>query len=173
MFVPLSAKPRPSKKAKLNKPADDNPAIEPEKTPEPLEPNADDIPDDPPPQDHETFVEQMENDPTGHAVDPPSPAKAADKPPSPVKAADDKTDDVVVTDFGYTTPGNPIALSKHNAKEEAHSLEKGKVKLDLETYAALSASDIHADYLNRLHTSHDLAAGWYTGRMAAFGVTFC
>nr|XP_020189040.1 uncharacterized protein LOC109774688 [Aegilops tauschii subsp. strangulata] len=72
------AKPRPSKKAKLNKSAYDNPASEPEKTPEQFEPNADAILDDPPPQDHETFVEQMENDPTGHAVDPPTPAKAAE-----------------------------------------------------------------------------------------------
>ena len=62
----------------MNKPADDNPAIEPERTPELFEPNADAILDDLPPQDHETFVEQMENDPTGHAVDSPSPAKATD-----------------------------------------------------------------------------------------------
>ena len=159
MFVLLSAKPRPSKKAKLNKPADDNPATEPKKTPEQFEPNADAILDDPPPQDHETFVEQMENDPTGHADDPPSPAKAADKPPSLVKTADDKADDVVVTSFGYTTPGNPIALSKHSAKEDISVVDKGKWKADLENYAHLSAQDIHSGFLDRLYTSRDYEAG--------------
>ena len=51
MFVLLSAKPRPSKKARLNKPADNNVAIEPEKTPDPEGTNADAMLDDPPPQD--------------------------------------------------------------------------------------------------------------------------
>ena len=37
----LSAKPRPSKKARLNKPADDNVAAEPETTPDPEETDAD------------------------------------------------------------------------------------------------------------------------------------
>nr|XP_020201657.1 uncharacterized protein LOC109787525 [Aegilops tauschii subsp. strangulata] len=114
------AKARPSKKAKLNKPADDNTTTVPEKTPEPFEPNADAILNDPPPQDDDTFVEQM-------------------KTPSLVKAADDKTDDVVVTGFGYTTSGNPIALSKHSAKEEISAVDKGKWKADLESYAHLSA----------------------------------
>ena len=58
VFVPFSAKPRPSKKAKLNKLADDNPATEPEKTPEPLDPNADAILDYPVPQVQDTFVSQ-------------------------------------------------------------------------------------------------------------------
>ena len=66
MFA-FSAKPRPSKKARLNKPADNNAVIEPEKTPDPEETNADAMLDDPPPQDHDFFVEQVEVDPTGHA----------------------------------------------------------------------------------------------------------
>ena len=40
MFIFLSAKPRPSKKARLNKPADDNVAVEPKKTPDPEETDA-------------------------------------------------------------------------------------------------------------------------------------
>ena len=75
MYVPFSAKARPSKKAKLNKPTDDNPTTEPEKTPEQLDPNADAILDDPVPQDQDTFVEPVETDPTSQAADPPSPAK--------------------------------------------------------------------------------------------------
>ena len=85
MFVLLSAKPRPSKKAPLNKPSDDNVTIEPEKTPEPEEANADAMLDDLPPQDHDFVVEQVEVDPTGHADKPTSPVRTADKPSSPVK----------------------------------------------------------------------------------------
>ena len=85
----------------MNKPADDNTAADPEKTPEPLEPNTDAILDDSPPQDHETFVEQMEIDPMAHD----------DKPPSPTKTADDKTDDVIITGISYIALGNPTVLS--------------------------------------------------------------
>ena len=159
MFIPFRAKARPSKKAKLNKPADDNTATEPEKTPEPEETNADAMLDDPPPQDHDFFVEQVEVDPTGHADKPTSPVKVADKLPSAVKGADDNTDDVVVTGFGHTTPGNPIALSKHSAKEEFAAMDKGKWTTDLSSYAHLNAQDIHSGFLNRLYTSRDYEAG--------------
>ena len=50
-------------------------------------------------------------------------------------------------------------LAKHSTKEGSPSLKKGKARLDLESYAALSVSDVHAGYLNRLHTSRDLEAG--------------
>ena len=140
MSFPFRAKARPSKKDKLNKPTDDNLADDnPEQTPEQFEPNADAIHDDPPPEHHETFAEPTEEDLTGHPTDPPSPAKAADKPPSPAKAADDQSADVI----GHTTPGNPIALSKHSAKEEFSAMDKGKWKTDLSSYAHLNAQDIH------------------------------
>ena len=101
----------------------------------------------------------MEDDPTGHATDPPSPAKAADKPPSLAKAADDQSDDVMITGFGHTTPGNPVALSKHSAKEEFSAMDKGKWKTDLSSYAHLTAQEIHSGFLNRLYTSCDYEAG--------------
>ena len=82
-----------------------------------------------------------------------------DKPPSPTKAADDKTNDVVVTGVSYTAPGNPTAPSKHSAKEEFSAIYKGKWKVDLESYAHLSAQDIHSGFLNRLYTSRDYEAG--------------
>ena len=85
---------------------------EPEKTPEPEEANADAMLDDLPPQDHDHFVEQLEVDPTGHADKPSSPVRAADKPSSPVKDADDKADDIMITGFGHSTPGNPVAFIK-------------------------------------------------------------
>ena len=53
MFIFLSAKPRPSKKARLNKPADDNVAGEPEPTLDPEETDVDAMLNDPPPQDHD------------------------------------------------------------------------------------------------------------------------
>ena len=131
MSVPFWDKARASKKAKLNTPTDDNSASEPEQIPKQFEPNADTIHDDPPPEHHETFAEPILDDPTGHATDPPSPTKAADKPPSPAKAANDQSDDVIVTGVGHTTPGNPITLSKHSAKEEFSAMDKGKWKVDL------------------------------------------
>ncbi|XP_037467955.1 uncharacterized protein LOC119340158 [Triticum dicoccoides] len=84
---------------------------------------------------------------------------AISKPPSPAKPAEDKTDDVVVTGFGYTTPDNPTVLSKHSAKEEKSADDKGKWKVDLESYAQFSAQDTHSGYLNHLYTSRDFEAG--------------
>ncbi|XP_045088952.1 uncharacterized protein [Aegilops tauschii subsp. strangulata] len=86
-----------------------------------------------------------------------NPANA--KPPSPIKPTEEKAEDVVVTEVGYTEPGNPIVLSKHNAKEEFSAAEKGKWKLDLGSYAQFNAHEIHAGYLNRLHTSRGFEAG--------------
>ena len=136
MFVLLSAKPRPSKKARLNKPADDNVVIEPERTPDPEGTNTDAMLNDPPAPDHDFFVEQVEVDATGHTDKPASPvptddkpsspAKAADESSTPVKAAGDKEDDIIITGVGHTTPGNPITLSKHSAKEEFSAMDKGK-----------------------------------------------
>ncbi|XP_048558589.1 uncharacterized protein LOC125539233 isoform X4 [Triticum urartu] len=53
------AKPRPRKKARLTKPADDNVVVEPEKTLDPEETNADAMLNDPPPQGHDFFAEQV------------------------------------------------------------------------------------------------------------------
>ena len=74
---------------------------------------------------------------------------------SPTKVANDKTEDVIVTGVGYTSPGNPTVLLKHSGKEELSAIDKGKWKVDLERYAHLSAQDIHSGFLNRLYTSRD------------------
>ena len=68
----LSAKRRPSKKARLSKPADDNVAVEPETTPDPKETDADAMLNDPPPQDHDFLAEQVQVDTTSHADRPTS-----------------------------------------------------------------------------------------------------
>ena len=64
----------------------------------------------------------------------------------------------MVTGFGFTAPGHPTVLSKHSAKEEISAEDKGKWKVHLESYAQLSAQDIHSGYLNRLYTSRDFEA---------------
>lgn len=100
----------------------------------------------------------METDPMSQTAEPPSPAKAADKPPSPAKTAEDNIDDIMITGVGHTTPGNPIGLSKHSAKEEFVVMDKGNWKADLSSYAHLTAQEIHSDFLNRLYTSRDYEA---------------
>ena len=116
-----------------------------------------------------TFAEQVEVDTTSHANQPTiparpddkpvSPVKATDKPPTPAKAADDKEDDIMITGIGHTTPGNPVALSKHTTKDELSAIGKGKWNADLSNYAHLSAQHLHSGFLNRLYTSRDYEAG--------------
>ena len=130
----------------MTKPAEDPNRDGSEQTPEPSHPNVDNIPDGPSLPDQTTEAENMDIDPSAHADDPPSPAKGDD-------------DDVVVTGSGYTSPGNPIALSKHSAKEEFSAMDKGKWKTDLSIYAHLNAQDLHSGFLNRLYTSRDYEAG--------------
>ena len=165
MFIFLSAKPRPSKKARLNKPVDEDVAVEPEKTLDPEETNIDAILNDPPPQDYDFVAEQAEVDTTSHADQPTSPVRAdnkpaspvknTDNPPTPVMPANDKDDDIMITGTGHTTPGNPVALSKHTAKDELSAIGKGKWNADLSNYTHLNAQDFHSGFLNRLYTSRD------------------
>ena len=147
----------------MNRPTDHEPATEPEKTPEAIDPEANTVIDNPEPQATDTLVEPVENNPTSQSADPLSPtadppslAEASDKPPSPAKTMDD---DVVVTGLGFSSPGRPVALSKHSAKEEISAEDKGKWKVDLESYTQFSAQDIHSVYLNLLYTNRDYEAG--------------
>ena len=135
----------------MNKPTDHEPATQPEKTPEAIDPEADTVTDNPEPQATDTLVEPVENnppsqsaDPLSPTVDPPSLAKEYDKPPSHAKTTDD---DVVVTGLGFSSPGRPVALSKHSAKEEISAMDKGKWKSELSNYTNLSAQDLHYGFL--------------------------
>ena len=83
---------------------------------------------------------------------------AFSKPPSPITPAE-KTDDVLITGVGFTAPGQPSVLSKHSAKEEISAEDKGKWKVDLESYTHFNAQDLLSGYLNRLYTSRDFEAG--------------
>ena len=113
-----SAKGRLSKKARTDASAED---VEPEKIPEDDGGDNDIAVDDLIPQDQDTYVDPPEVNPASPHADPPSPAKEDPpsptrdtvNPPSPSKGGDD---DVVITGTGHTILGNPIALSKHNAK---------------------------------------------------------
>ena len=152
MFAIYSAKARLSKKAKTSAPTEE---FEPERTSEGAGGDADIAMDDPVPQGQDTYVDPPEVNPASPhvdppspianppspAADPPSPDKASDKPASPNKA----TDDVVITGFGHTSPGNPVALSKHSAKVESAAVEKGKWKTDLSNCAHLNAQELHLD----------------------------
>ena len=89
--------------------------------------------DDSAPQDPATDANPPEADPATHVdpsiphATPPSPAtdlpSPAANPPSPSKGGDD---DVIITGTGHTVPGNPVALSKHTAKEEFAAMGRGK-----------------------------------------------
>lgn len=138
---------RPSKKLKVHKPAEDPKVTEPEKqTASFLHQTSEASMDDPPPEEHHATMDSMNVEPENA------------KPPSPAQPAQE-IEDVIVTGTAYAAPGNPTVLSKHSAKEEISTVDKGKWKLDLEGYAKFNAQELHAGYLNRLHTSRDFEAG--------------
>ena len=103
--------------------------------------------------DNNVDIDQMNVDPA--ITNPPSPIKTS----SPIKPIEEKDDDVTITGDGYTEPGKPTVLSKHNAKEEISIADKGKWLANLDSYASFSAQEVHFGYLNRLYTSRDYEAG--------------
>ena len=67
----------------------------------------------------------------------PSPAKSTNKSPA--------AEDVTVTGSAFKAPEVSQVLTKCSTKEEIPSLEKGKAKLDLESYLPFSAGDVYSD----------------------------
>ena len=125
---------------------------------------SEDIPNDPPLQDDVIPEEGLVNIPA--SADPPASSiqiekshTPADQTAAPTQTGESKDDDVVITGVGRSEPGNPVTLTKHTIKEDFSALNKGKWDVELETYAALSAQDLHSGYLNRLYTSRDYEAG--------------
>ena len=161
-----------SKKAKTSAPIGE---VEPERAPEGISRNTD-VMDDSAPQGENTEANPLEADPATHidpssphatppspaadppspAANPPSPARGTSNPPSPPRNDDD---DVVITGTAHTSPGNPVILAKHTAKEEFTAMGEGEGKTDLSNFINLSAEELHSGYLNRLYTSRDLEAG--------------
>jgi len=164
----LRAKPRPSKKARLDKAAEEDVILEPGTTPNLEAAIPEDIPNDPPQPDDDLTAEEIPTDTSGPIHQPTGslrvesstgPAKPTDKPTAPVQTGGTNDDEVVITGTGHTEPSNPVALSKHSAKEELAAFGKGKWNADLTAYAALNAQDIHSGYLNRLYTNRAYEAG--------------
>lgn len=156
----------------MSKPAGDDINPELEKIPEPAEENADVLHNDPPPPDHETCTEQ-EAALMDLGDNQTSPVWASTNPASPAKVVAASTEDATITGFGHTTLGEPVALSKHNTKEEIAGMDKGKWSTDLSSYAHLSAQDLHSGYLNRLYTSHDYEAGLVNLMKELYELNFC
>ena len=164
----LRAKPRPSKKARLDKAAEEDVILEPGTTPNLEAAVPKDIPNDPPQPDDDLIVEEIPTDTSGPTHQPTGsiriesstgPAKPTDKPTAPVQTGGTKDDEVVITGIGHTEPNNPVALSNHSAKEDIAAFGKSKWNADLTTYSSLNTQDIHSGYLNRLYTSRDYEAG--------------
>ena len=88
-----------------------------------------------------------------------SPVKTTDTPSTPEKAVGNKEDEVIITSIVHTSPGQPVVLAKHSAKEECAAMEKGKWSTDLSSYAHFSAQELHSGFLNRLHSNRDYEAG--------------
>ena len=89
-----------------------------------------------------------------------SPVRATDTPSTPEKADGDKEGEVIITGTGHTSPGHPVILAKHSAKEERAAMEKGKWSTDLSNYAHLSAQELHYGFLNRLHSNMIMKPVW-------------
>ena len=171
------AKPKPSKKARLNKAVEEDTAPEQDKTPDLEAFVPEDIPNDPPLQDDVIPEEGLVNTPA--SADPPASSiqiekshTPADQTAAPTQTGESKDDDVVITGVGRSEPGNPVTLTKHTIKEDFSALNKGKWDVELETYAALSAQDLHSGYLNRLYTSRDCEAGLVKMMRDKFEVTY-
>ena len=164
LWFSFRAKPKPSKEARLDKASEEDVAPEHDKTPDLEAFSPEDIPNDPPLQDDAIPEERPIN--TSVSADPPVSSvriekshSPADKPITLTQTGESKDDDVVITGVGRSEPGNPATLTRHTIKEDSSPLNKGKWDVELETYAALNAQDLHSGYLNRLYTSRDYEAG--------------
>ena len=177
--------PKPSKKAKANKPAVEITTAEPTEDPEAailLEDNLEAQIDDPIPMDRDDVAapggDDMEN--TGEPASPVrvSPPRASPAPVSPVPTAVPlqptaaSSADVEITGLSFTAPTEPVTLARHTAKEEKFQQDKGKWSTDLSSYAQLSAQELHSGYLNRLFTSRDYQVGLVNMMKDKYEVTF-
>ena len=88
-----------------------------------------------------------------------SPVRGTETPSSPTKTTEGQGDDVIITGMGHSSPGHPIILAQHSAKEERAAREKGKWSTDLSSYAHLNVEEIHFGFLNRLHSNRDYEVG--------------
>ena len=78
---------------------------------------------------------------------------------SSTKNLEGQGDDVIITGKGHGSPGHPVILAQHSAKEEQAARDKGKWSNDLSSYAHLNTDELHSCFLNRLHSNRDYEAG--------------
>ena len=136
---------------------------EPDQTREPEGPHPEATFDEPPLQD-QNIDEQPEADPAVPDTEPvapnrASPVRGTDTPSSPAKTTEGQGDDVIITGMGHSSPGHPIILAQHSAKEECAARGKGKWSTGLSSYAHLSVEELHSGFLNRVHSNRDYEAG--------------
>src|SRR4051812_8850826 len=84
LLISFRAKPRPSKKARLDKAVEEDTVPEPDKTPGPEAVIREDEPNDPPPQDDDFIAEERHVDTSGPVDQPTSPIRI-EKSTSPSK----------------------------------------------------------------------------------------
>src|SRR3954463_792834 len=180
MLLLSRAKPRPSKKARQENTAEENAPSEPDAALNVDATILEDLVDDSHIRDEVVAPEEDFVNPSGptdqfvvttHTDKNINAKKPLEKPAGSAQANGPKDDEVVITGEGRTEPGNPVALARHTAKEEMSALNKGKWDVDLITYSALSAQDIHSGYLNRLYTSRDYEANLVKMMKDKFEVT--
>ena len=88
-----------------------------------------------------------------------NPMKDTEIPSSSAQNPEGQGDDVIITGAGHSSPGHPVILAQHSAKEEQIARDKGKWSSDLSNYAHLNADELHSGFLNRLHSNRDYEAG--------------
>ena len=163
------AKARPSKKARVTNPPEDpvaeeeEPRGEPEPTGEPGSPHPETTFDDPPLEGQHTD-EPTDAEPAAPDTEPAEPNRAnpmkdTEIPSSSTKNPEGQGDDVIITGTCHSSPGHPVILAQHSAKEEQIARDKGKWSSDLSNYAHLNADELHSGFLNRLHSNWDYEAG--------------
>ena len=162
------AKARPSKKARITNPPEDPIAEEEELGVEPeqigelegLHPETtfDDPPLDGQHTDKPTDAEPAAPDTELAEPNRANPMKDTEIPSSSTKNPEGQDDDVIITGAGHSSPGHPVILAQHSAKEEQIARDKGKWSSDLSNYAHLNADELHSGFLNCLHSNRDYEA---------------
>lgn len=162
------AKARPSKKDQTTNPLEDpvaeeeEPRGELEQTCEPENPHPEASSHNPPLEGQNTdeLVDADLAAPDAEPAEPnrASPVKDAEIPISSTKNPEGQGDDVIINGMGHSSPGHPVILAQHSAKEEQAAREKGKWSSDLSSYAHLNADELHSGFLNRLHSNRDYEA---------------
>ena len=142
---PCNGQAKPSKRAKVTKPAED-PKVHESEQQVPASDASEKQPKEPA---HETPTKIPDLSHEHTDINP-----LNTKSSSPLKPPEEHGEDVMITSTSFREPGQPTILAKHSAKDEF--VERRKVRFDIADYSQLSVSEVFSGYLNQVHTSHDL-----------------